>query len=270
MQSQDLKHILENAKFVHLHDAELDAYRESESNHNDLMRARAHTHLQLCRICELRLEQLTEEKSEIAHLEMTANETGPAVVEPQRPTPPPQEAYALARLHAALMVTFAVARLSRRSRRVQYRTKSSRLYQDWRDQDGFSCILSEDKQSFLFTVDTTEASHNGAVVHFALVEHDTQEERASGLLVLHPDPVAEGRYVASVRLGEEVILPEQCQPRLKIVARGTPFNPDELSTAVHAARDEADLQAWHEWAKQEEQAGRLPSEVAATIYESAI
>jgi hypothetical protein len=163
--------------------------------------------------------------------------------------------------------TFAAHRLSRvRTRGAHFKT-GEKLFHDWTSEEGITCVLSEEERGLVFTVDTTGQSHNGLLVRFALADGETGDECATGLLVLHLDPFNEGHYVASARLDDEVVLPENCQPRLDFVELGSAQSPvgEVLLNAVSSADEDADRKAWRDWAKREESAGRLSKELVEAI-----
>lgn len=179
---------------------------------------------------------------------------------------------ALVTVHQQLVVTrvlvcTAVA-LARIRKGVGFDT--DKLLEDWTTED-FICVLSEDTQGFVFSVDTKAAAYNDALVRFALGDAETGEERVAGLLVLHPSLVNKEHYVASVRLDDEVTLPKHCQPRLAVVEMPSvqPQVVEMVLTAVSAANTEVDRQAWGAWAQREAQAQRLPQEVAEAIRQRA-
>jgi hypothetical protein len=139
------------------------------------------------------------------------------------------------------------------------------LFEHWAIED-FICVLSEDAQGFVFAVDTKNAAYQDMLIRFALGDAETGEEHIAGLLVLHPDPIEEDHFVASARL-DDVTLPTYCQPRLAVVALSTvqPQVVEMMLSAVSAAHEERDRQAWGVWAQRAVQAQRLPHEVAEAI-----
>ena len=144
------------------------------------------------------------------------------------------------------------------------------LLEDWTTED-FSCVLAEDRQGFVFSVDTMNATYNYALVRFALGDAETGKEHGAGLLVLHPSLVNKDHYVASTRLDSEGTLPKLCQPRLAVVTLPTvqPQCVEMLLAAVSAAHTEVDRQAWWTWAQRETQNQSLPQEVAEAIRQRA-
>ena len=143
------------------------------------------------------------------------------------------------------------------------------VFEHWVIED-FICVLSEDAQGFVFSVDTTNATYQERLIRFALGDAETGEEHLAELLVLHPDPIEEGHFVASARL-DDVTLPTHCQPRLAVVAVSSvqPQVVEMMLRAVSAAHEERDRQAWDIWAQRAVQAQHLPQEVAEAIRQRA-
>lgn len=163
------------------------------------------------------------------------------------------------------VVVFSAAHLAR-TRRQGMRFQADTLYQHWVS-DELTCILAEDAEGFVFSVDTTDDQYADVVLRFALADAAMDEERVSGLLAMHPDPLNTGHYVAAARLTPDVTLPELCQPRLARLNldASQPFNEETLSAAVAASYEEMDRQAWRDWAQREADAGRLPPAMAEAI-----
>lgn len=265
MQPHDIERILMNTKFVHLTEDELGTYCDGRLD--EITFARANAHLKLCLICERRLAILQEDKEAVAHEEVTADDI--ALVDQLLPHRPSRDAVRmLVQLHVLAFITFAAMRLARtRWGRPKF-WAGAKLYASWPREAGAKCILSEDERGFVFTVDTIDASQNGTLLRFTLVDQDTKEKHVMGLLVLHPDPLNEGHYVASARLPDDVTLPEHCQPCLDTVVNLNVVQPsdlDVLRVMVSAAAEEADRQAWREWVERERRAGRLAKAVADAI-----
>ncbi len=147
---------------------------------------------------------------------------------------------------------------------------TDKLLEHWTVED-FICVLSEDTKGFVFSVDTKNAAYQDALVRFALGDAETGEVHIAGLLVLHPDPLDEGHFVASARL-DDVTLPTHCQPRLAMVELPAvqPQVVEMVLTAVSAANEASDRQAWCAWAQREVQAHHLSQEVAEAIRQRAM
>lgn len=166
-------------------------------------------------------------------------------------------------------VAFRAYRLSRvRTRGTHFRA-GERLFQDWTSEEGITCVLSEEEHGLVFTVDTTDQYRSGSLIRFALADEKMGDEYAAGLLVLHPDPSNEGHYVASARLADDVVLPENCQPRLDFVELVRTQSPDReaLLNAASSAAEDADRKAWRDWARREESAERLSKELVEAIWQ---
>lgn len=249
---------------AHLSDEEFIGYAMQTLRQEDV--SRIDEHLATCPDCTVEVERLLEgaeawsgEQGEqrLARLRDRMYETLP-----ESPT--------LLGLQVIAAIAFTAKRLAHTQRQGPRFKTTGKLFQYWLHAD-LTCVLSEDVHSLVFSVDTTDASYDKALTRFALVDADTAEEHVAGLLVLHPDPINEGRYIASARLDDDVRLPEHCQPQLAFVALdGTqPLDREVLLTAVSAATKAADRQAWCTWAQQEVKAGRLPHDVAEAIRQCA-
>jgi hypothetical protein len=164
------------------------------------------------------------------------------------------------------VIVFSAVHLAR-TRRQGLRFQADTLYQHWVD-DEVTCILSEDEESFVFSVDTTDERYHEVLLRFALSDARTGDEYVDGLLILHPDLLNAGHYVASARLDTQATLPEQCQPRLARVTleASQPLDDDTVLAAVASSYEEADRQAWHAWAQREAEAGHLSQTVAGAIW----
>ena len=92
--------------------------------------------------------------------------------------------------------------LSKRRKGLELHTGSTLEF--WTLEDCV-CVLSEDLQGFILSVDTKNAAYNEALVRFSLVEAESGEEHVAGLLLLHPHPLDDSHFVASARL-EDVTL----------------------------------------------------------------
>lgn len=169
-------------------------------------------------------------------------------------------------LHVLTAVAFATAHLARTHRRAP-RFETEGLFQDWTTDAGLTCVLHEDEHAFVFTVDSRDAAHEGALVRFALTDTQTGDAAIGGLLVLHADPFNAGHYGGSARLSDDVPIPEHCQPHLTFVALDPTHRPDRdgLLAAATAAYDDADRQVWHAWAQREAQEGRLSQDIADAV-----
>lgn len=261
MELKEIEQLLTDAKFVHLTDDELSTHHDHRLD--DITSARADAHLKLCQICSQRLDILRMEKEALAHPAVSATDV--ALVRKllqQIPSP-----HATRRAAAAVTLFWAVRLASARRLAVQFQTTEPLLHVWPKEKEGISCVLAEDEKGFVFTVDSTREAHNGALVRFALVDQGKQKECASGLLVLHPDPFADGHYVASARLGIEELLPADYEPRLQWNVEVPAL--EELRGAVLAAEEDTDRQAWRDWAQRAEQAGQLTPDLAEAILTAA-
>ena len=163
------------------------------------------------------------------------------------------------------VVVFTAAHLSR-TRRQGMHFQSSSLFQHWVHED-MTCVLSEEDQAFVFSVDTTDPQWESGLVAFALEDADTGEDYGTGLVALYPDSFNDGHFIGATQLRDDVVLPEQCQPRLARVVLDVSDaeNHNALLDAAGAAYEPADVQAWKSWAQRAVEAGSLTPEVASAI-----